>query len=644
MSDPSAIVLPRGGLYPERDEARSESAVNRRGQALWLFGARRLRARLDRRQRLLGLVSGHRTVCETLDLEALGESVRGFRRVIRRDGVDEGSAARAFALVRRAMQLAGSGKIDDTDFSAAWVMLSGGVAETPPTSAQSAAIALAACTAALAGQPVHVIGPDEDWACRTAEGLAPVCEALGIPCGVLRKDDAPAQRQAVCGCAVVVASARELAFEYLRDRLRIAEGEGSLRMRLQRLDRNSPLRGLTLRGLAFGIVAEADAVLLDGANAPIAISGQTDHAPVEAVAAALKLAGMLVEADDFSSDSAADAIALSEQGKQRLAELTAGMVGVWQGAAARERLVELALRALHLCIRGRHYRVEPDGLLILDPLSGAAQPGSVLPGGLQQMVEAKEGLRLSSQGGTLARLALQRFFRRYVHLCGISATAREAAMELAILYRLPVVRVPLDNPPPTLPMRVLPTAAEKWTAIAERVAALQGRLRPVLVGVGSPGDVDSLGGALDVRGIAWRRAERSSDLAVEGEGPVFIALPVAWRPAADLPAGRFHVVLAEGQPGGRLDRQLARRTDGEAGNCEAILSLEDPVVRKLAMGLPDLLRKTWLLRAGADSRTRRWLYRLAQRRAAQEQMRMRQKLLQYDTQLSTVLAFAGKGE
>lgn len=644
MSDPSAIVLPRGGLYPERDEARSESAINQQGQALWLFGARRLRARLDRRQRLLGLVSSHSTVCDTLDLGALGESARDFRRVIRRGGVDESSAAQAFVLVRRAMRLAGSGKIDDTDFAAAWVMLSGGVAETPPTSAQRAAIALVACTAALAGQPVHVIGPDEDWACRSATGLAPACEALGITCGVLRKDDAPAQRQAECRCDIVFASARELAFEYLRDRLRIAECEGPLRMRLQRLDRHSPLRGLTLRGLAFGIIAEADAVLLDGANAPIAILGQADHSPVEAVATALELAGKLVEADHYSSDSAADEIALSEQGRQRLAELTAGMAGVWQGAAARERLVVLALRALHLCIRGRHYRVEPDGLLILDPLSGAAQPGRVLPGGLQQMVEAKEGLRLSGQGGTMARLTLQRFFRRYVHLCGISATACEAEVELAILYRLPVVRVPLNNPPPQLPMRVLPTAAEKWTAIAERVAALQGRLRPVLVGVGSPGDVDSLGGALDARGIAWRRAERSSDLVEEREGGVFIALPVAWRPATDQPAGRFHVVLAEGQPGGRLDRQLARRADREAGNYEAILSLEDPVVRKLAMDLPDMLRKAWLLGTDADSRTRRWLYWLAGRRAAKEQMRMRRKLLQYDTQLSTVLAFSGKGE
>lgn len=636
MSEPAPILLPPAGIYPERDEGAGESVLNQRGRAFWLYCERRWRA--ARRHKLAGRYRAEQAACEALDLAGLGEAARDFRRRIRSAGVGAATAARAFALVGRAMRLLGTGAVDDTDLAAAWVMLNGAVAETPPAAEPQRAVVLAACTAALAGQPVHLIGPDDAWAAAAAAFLAPIAAALGIGCAALRKDDPPAERLAACGRSIVVAAARELAFEYLRDRLRIGDEHGSLRLLLRRLDSRSG--GPSLRGLAFGIVAEADAVLLDGANAPIAIAGNAVHAPAEAIAVALKLAAALAEGSDFVCDRGADEIRFTERGRQRLAEFTADLPGVWRGAAARERLVQLALRACLLYTAGRHYRVDAGRLLALDPDSGDVRPEGSLPAALQQMIEAKEGLPLSRQGGTLARLAMQRFFRRYVHLGGISATAREAAPELARIYRLPVLRT--DSGQPAAPrLRVLASAAEKWAAVAGRVAALRDGPWPVLVGVGSPADADALGAVLDGAGIAWRRAEDAADPApIAAAGAVVVALPAAWRPAWGEAAGGFHVILADGQPGARLDRQLARRA-GQAACCEAIVALEDPVARGQLASLPAALRA--LLRGGSGG-MRRWFYRLAQRRAADEPMRLRRRLLQYDMQQGNTLAFAGRGE
>lgn len=643
MSDRPSIVLPPAGSYPERGEDGGEGSLDRGGQALWLYGGRRLRAGRNRQRRLLALYRGQRAAFDGLDLAGLGEAARDFRREIRRAGIGEATAARAFALVGRTLCLTGMGEADDTDIAAAWVMLAEAVAETPPAAAPQRAVALVACTAALAGQPVHVIGPDDDWAARAGAALAPVGAALGIGCGVLRRDDPPAQRQAACERAIVVAGARELAFEYLRDRLRIGDDRSPLRLLLRRLDKTGAPGGPTLRGLAFGIVAEADAVLLDGANAPIAIAGHAGEAPAEAIAAALGLAAALAEGSDFACDRSADVVEFTEQGRQRLATLTAGMAGVWQGAAARERMVQLALRARLVHTAERHYRIESGHLVILDPESGGVRPERSLPAALQQMIEVKEGLPPSPQGGTLARLAMQRFFRRYVHLCGISATAREAAHELAAIYRLPVLRIGPREP--AAGMRALATAAEKWATVVGRVAALQGGARPLLVGVGSAADADALGLALDVASIAWRRAESPADFdAPEAGAPVAIALPDAWRPAWGTMPGRFHVILADGQPGGRLDRQLARRAGGEGGCFEAVVSLEDSVAQALASAMPAALRTILLRFSGDAGLVRRWLYRLAQRRAAREPMRLRRRLLQYDMQLGSMLAFAGRGE
>lgn len=622
--------------YPEGEEGLRDGSLDRYGRALWNFVRRRRRAGSRCRQRLLAGIAGHRAAFATLVPEELLAAAQEMGRDLRREGLGQNAGARALAFLARVIELAGEGVADEADLAAAWVILCGAVAELPSAASPRRALALAACAGALGGRAVHVLGPDEQWARQALAGLEPACRLLGITLGGLFHGDEPGRRRAAERCTIVVAAARELAFEYLRDRLRAGTDEGSVRLRLRRLDPHAAARNLGLRGVDLAIVGEADATLLDGASAPIAVTDAGRLPSSETLAAALQMAALLVPQVDYTCDTASATVMLTPAGKARLPVLALGGGSELPEAGGSEALVALALRALHLCVRERDYRIVADRVLLVDGLGRGACAEAAGNGALRRMLAVKEGVQPADDGEVLAKLAMQRFFRRYRTLGGLGATVREAAPEMRQVFSLPVVAVGEGAVRRPVVTRVLTTAAEKWEAVGDRLAVGEAAGETVLVGVGSPAEATALGAVLEKRSIAWRYLDGPQSLAAPG--PAAVALPAAWRSSFLPPSGNFRVLLADGQPGGRLDRQLARWAEG--GNCEAILSLEDPVVARLFATVPP----SWWRHAGEAGWLRRWAYRVAQRWTARENARLRQKLLQYDMQMKNMLAFAGRGE
>jgi preprotein translocase subunit SecA len=110
--------------------------------------------------------------------------------------------------------------------------------------------------------------------------------------------------------------------------------------------------------------------------------------------------------------------------------------------------------------------------------------------------------------------------------------------------------------------------------------------------------------------------------------------------------GGMHVILTERHEARRIDRQLFGRCgrQGDAGSCEAMLSLDDELVGDL------LARRPWLrallaLRDGrAGDWTRRLLARLAQMSAERRHARMRRDTLNQDERLDAMLSFSGRVE
>ena len=105
-----------------------------------------------------------------------------------------------------------------------------------------------------------------------------------------------------------------------------------------------------------------------------------------------------------------------------------------------------ALVALHLFDRDKQYLVREGKVQIVDEYTGRVMADRSWERGLHQLIEIKENCEMTRRKETQARISYQRFFRRYLHLAGMTGTAREVAGELWSIYRLRVVTVPTNRP------------------------------------------------------------------------------------------------------------------------------------------------------------------------------------------------------
>jgi preprotein translocase subunit SecA len=494
--------------------------------------------------------------------------------------------------------------------------------------------------------------------------MGPVYRALGLSVGTVVNGQSPDARRAAYACDVVYCTNKELTFDYLRDRLALGRRSSRAQLQIERLaGRDSRASRLVLRGLYFGIVDEADSVLVDEARTPLVISGRSDQAPELAMfRAALDAATRLTGGADFVVDARERNVRLTQAGQATLAQLAPGLPAVFQGRRRREELLTQALVALHLFQRDEHYIVRDEKVQIIDEYTGRILPDRSWELGLHQMIEAKEGTPLTGQQASVARMTYQRFFRRYLRLSGMTGTASEIAAELWSVYRLPVVRIPTNRPVRRrdLGTVVFRTAEEKWAAIGARARTLANEGRPVLIGTRSVAASERVSAALAAAGLAHQLLNARQDkeeaaiVSLAGQrGRITVATNMAGR-GTDIKlgpgvaeAGGLAVIATELHESRRIDRQLYGRAarQGDPGSFEAIVSVQDELPAVYASRPVRGLAAFFARRSGRISQPAlRRLLRAAQARAERHHAAIRRDLLATDERMSDLLAFSGKGE
>jgi preprotein translocase subunit SecA len=651
-------------IYPERPELRDEEWLERIGLAVSGKVIRRIRARPSRVSSIVPLVTKVEDKFRGLDNDALLEQARELKKQLRRDGLQDELVAEAFALIREtADQILGMRHFN-VQLIGGWVLLNGMVAEMETGEGKTLTATLPACTAAMAGIPVHVITVNDYLVERDCEAMRPVYEALGLSVAAVTAEMDHKSRQAAYACDVVYCSNKTIVFDYLRDRILLGASSSSLHLRLEKIyGADTRIRRLLLRGLHFAIVDEADSVLVDEARTPLIISSEVSSEDEVLVAEqALNIAQQLSAGTDFDLIRAEHSVKLTTQGLERMVDLCKEMGSVWVGTLRREELVTQALTALYIFNKDEHYIIRDGKIQVVDEFTGRVMADRSWGQGLHQLIETKEGCEVTARREPLARISYQRFFRRYLHLSGMTGTAKEVAGELGSIYNLAVVRIPTHTPERRIYHldRIFPTQREKWHAVAERVEELHVRGVPILLGTRSVADSEVASDMLTERGLAHRVLNAKQDheeadiIASAGEiGQIIIATNMAGR-GTDIKLGKgvselggLHVILSERHEAGRIDRQLAgrcaRQTD--PGSFEAILSMEDPVL------LPHLKGVTnWLARSVGkqDSRigqvAKVQLMNFAQYRTEQAQSKVRKNLLKSDRQMGSVLSFSGRPE
>ena len=664
MPDMNAPLRPGviSGDYPEQQDRLLPWP-----EALWARLIRRLtKQRLTsttRLRRLLAQVEQEATTINNRTETEITNQLAVLRQRLHAEGLTEELIIRSFAMVRETASHVLGQRHYDVQLIGGWLMINGMLAEMNTGEGKTLTATLPACTAALAGIPVHVITANDYLVERDAGEMAPLYNALGLSVGtVIDGMDHEARRKAYA-CDITYCTNKQVAFDYLRDRLTIGRHASRGQLEAERLhSNNARIDRLLLRGLCFAIVDEADSVLIDEARTPLIIS-RTSNNPLEVQTyqQALQLAEQLQPGDDFVIRQQERTIQLTEAGKTRLDSLCQPLQGVWRGQRRREYLVKQALSALHLFIHDKHYLCRDGKVQIIDENTGRVMADRSWELGLHQLIETKEGLALSGSKETLARISYQRFFRRYLRLAGMSGTVREVAGELAGVYGLQVVRVPPHRPSRknTHPDWVYRTAERKWAEVLQRIKEIHKSGRPILVGTKSLADSEHLSSLLSKAKLPHRVLNAKQDareaeiIAQAGQpGRITVATNMAGR-GTDIRLGEgvaerggLHVIATERHEAGRIDRQLFGRCgrQGDPGSFEAIVSLQDELLK---VYLPARLQRLVEKKHDGTEAEGKWgrsLIRLAQYRAQRQHQQIRRDLLKADEILTNSLAFTGRAE
>jgi len=664
MSELLALAQPLRALYPERKDRLPEGWLERAGVAAGGRVQRAIRAWIVRRQPIVRAVNRHAAEYAKMDMKELAGAARDLRRPLRRDGFRTEHVARAFALIREVAGRTVGMRHFDVQLQGGWIMLNGMIAEMQTGEGKTLTATLPACTAALAGLPVHVVTVNDYLVSRDAEIMTPVYQALGLTVGTVVEGQAESARQAAYRCDVTYVTNKLLVFDYLRDRITLGQKRADLQLHLEKLyGPGARVRRLLLRGLNFAIVDEADSVLVDEARTPLIISAPASTGDDAVVATqGIKLAEDLVEREDYVVLPGRAGIKLTDRGKRRLDELCAELGGVWSGLLRREELAMQALTALKVFHRDEHYLVRDGKIQIIDEHTGRIMEDRSWERGLHQLVEAKEGCEITGQKEPLARISYQRFFRRYLLVSGMTGTAAEVKGELGAVYGLAVARVPTNRPGQRriLPTRLFATEKAKWAAIAESVREFHKRRRPVLLGTRSVAASEIASELLTQMGLDHRVLNAKQDkeeaeiVKLAGEpGRITIATNMAGR-GTDIKleegvaeVGGLHVILSERYDSARIDRQLEGRCgrQGDPGSFQMFLSMEDGIMQIYSRTMCRVLRR--MVRAcgpQAGQAAGRLVIRSGQRLVERAHSRIRRSMLKVDDELTKLLSFSGRPE
>jgi len=512
-------------------------------------------------------------------------------------------------------------------------------------------------------RPCHIITVNDYLAERDAEWLRPLYRFCGLTVGHVTGPMEPADRKHGYDQDVTYTTGKEILADFLRDRLRL----GPMQHPARRFIRGcipgartaASADGIVMRGLHTAVVDEVDSILIDEAVTPLIISHPAPNDSLkDACRAAYAVAHDLEPGTDYRIGHQYKEVELTPHGERRVRELGSARSGVWRSRDRWTELVEQALNAKEFFHSGQQYVVQDDHVTIVDEYTGRLMPQRTWRHGLHQAIEAKEGLDVSDPSETLSRLSFQRFFRFFNRLSGMTGTAREATGEMWRIYRMPVVRIPTNEPciRGVRPDCVFASEGRKWDAITDAILDCHRRQQPVLVGTRSVAASEELAARLQEHDVelnllnAVHHREEARVVAEAGSsGRITIATNMAGRGTdivlADGVAelGGLHVIATERHDSRRIDRQLFGRSarQGDPGSAQAFISLDDELFVRF---LPGKSLRRWLgaLVAGhipGSSLLVRLALRYAQAAARRQAYKQRKSVLRMDTWLDDSLSF-----
>jgi preprotein translocase subunit SecA len=488
------------------------------------------------------------------------------------------------AIIAEAASRAVGMEMFDVQLQGALALARGRVAEMQTGEGKTLACTPAVAWYARGGAGVHVMTVNDYLARRDAAWMGAIYESLGLTVGCIQQTMSAADRRRAYACDVTYATANEIGFDFLRDRL-------ALRLQDQ-----------VHRPFHAAVIDEADSILIDEARIPLVLAGGEEDE--EALARrAYSLVHRFRRGLDFTLDEYGRNIALTDAGA-RAAEsyFHSGNLYAEQNLAI-YTAVHNAIHAHALLRRDVDYVVKDRAIESVDQFKGRIAQDRRWPAGLHTALEAKEGLPFRKQGRVLASITLQNLVALYPQACGMTGTAATQAEEFRRFYGMGVEVIPTNRPMirTDQPDAVFPTKRQKEETVIEEIRSVHATGQPILVGTASVEESERLSGRLigiphTVLNARNEEAEAAIVARAGERGAVTISTNMAGR-GVDIRLGEgvaelggLFVIGMNRHESRRIDHQLRGRSgrQGDPGRSRFFVSMEDDLMVQYSAEHPEL--------------------------------------------------------
>ena len=464
----------------------------------------------------------------------------------------------------------------DVQLRGALALIRGSIAEMQTGEGKTLAAVPAVAWYGRQRQGVHVMTVNDYLARRDAAWMGDIYRFLGLSVSYVQQGMTPSERQAAYSCDITYATANEIGFDVLRDRLAL------------HLDQQ------VHRPFAAAVIDEADSILIDEARIPLVIAGgeSADAAPAYV---ADQIVRRFRPLEHYTVDAGAHNAALTDAGI-RAVENAFGCRNLFDHSnLPLHTAVQDALHAHALLGRDRDYLVKGGSIEMVDEFKGRIALDRRWPAGLHTAVEIKEGVAEKSQGTVLGSTTIQHLVALYPRICGMTGTASTQSLEFLKVYGLRVETIVTNRPVIRVdhPDIVFDTQAEKEQAVLDEIRRVHAAGQPILVGTASVEESERLSGLLaEVPHRVLNARNDDVEAAVIAEagqrGSVTISTNMAGR-GTDIRLGEgvaalggLYVIGTNRHESRRIDNQLRGRAgrQGDPGCSRLLVSLEDPLMAK----------------------------------------------------------------
>ncbi|RXK17611.1 accessory Sec system translocase SecA2 [Macrococcus sp. DPC7161] len=514
--------------------------------------------------------------------EALQNKTVEFRKRLGQGETLDQLMPEAYAVCREASRRVLGMYPKEVQILGAIVMHQGNIAEMQTGEGKTLTATMPMYLNGLKGIGNFLVTTNDYLAKRDYLEMKPLYEFLGLTVNLGFVDEPnydykPGEKKALYEADIVYTTNGILGFDYLIDNLA------------------DHIKGKFLSPLKYALIDEIDSIILDAAQTPLVISG-VPRVQSNLYLNAKEFIDTLGEEDyDFEEDE--KEIFLTEKGIKKGEHYFNLSMMHQKRYFDIVRMLNLALRAKFLFESNVDYYAKDGEVVLIDRTTGRLLTGTKLQSGLHQAIEAREGVKLSTDLSAMATITFQNLFMQFDNFSGMSATAKLGEREFSDLYSKVVIQIPTDKPVirQDLEDKVFIDQDSKNIAILEHVLEVHETGRPILLITRTADAAEYFSEFLFQQNIpnnlliAQNVAKEAQMIKEAGQlGAVTVATSMAGRgtdiklDAPSLALGGLYVIVNEHMENSRVDRQLRGRSgrQGDPGTSQIYISLEDYLVKK----------------------------------------------------------------